>query len=84
MNEVVWMIEKSIDGVAHWWVRGKDQYGYWDDPSRWTTDQNKARHYRNKVEAEYVIGREYELHMVGCVATEHMFISEMEKPNDQI
>lgn len=70
MNKTVWMIEKSINGVAHWWVRENGQYGYWDNPDRWTTDPNKARHYSSQAEAEHVMGSD----MVGCVVTEHMFI----------
>jgi hypothetical protein len=66
------MIEKTIDGVPHWWIRKPDQYGYWDDSDRWTTDPNKARHYSEQWEAIHVIGSD----MVGCVATEHVFMDQ--------
>jgi hypothetical protein len=69
-NKLFWMIEKVIDGVPHWWMRKNGQNGEWDSPDRWTTDPNKGRKYDTKLEAEYVIGRD----MVGCIATEHIFM----------
>ncbi len=68
MSAAYWLIEKQINGQAHWWVRADGQFGYWDEPERWTTDASQARHYESKWEAEYVIGTQ----MTGCVATEHI------------
>ena len=65
-----WMIEKRIDGVPHWWTRKPNQYSYWDDRDRWTTNPNIAKQYDTRADAEYVIGCD----MVGCVATEHVWI----------
>jgi len=69
-GETVWMIEKSINGVAHWWTRYDGQDEYWDKPERWTTDPNKARKYVSKEVAEYVMGKD----MVGCTATRHIWM----------
>ena len=63
-----WMIEKSINGVAHWWIRKDGQNEWWDLPHRWTTDSSKARHYESKSDAEWVMGTD----MVGCIATGHI------------
>ena len=65
-----WMIEKSINGVAHWWVRRNGQNEYWGNPDRWTTDPSKARHYPSVEEAMYVMGHD----MIGCIATEHLWM----------
>ena len=70
-----WMIEKSINGVAHWWMRKAGQIGYWDEPARWTTDPGKAKKYETKVVAEFVMGED----MVGCIATEHLWMDAEEK-----
>jgi hypothetical protein len=69
-GQTVWMIEKQIDGVAHWWMREHGQYTEWDAPERWTTDPNKARKYTTKGAAEYVMGTD----MIGCIATSHNWI----------
>jgi len=63
-----WMIEKSIDGAAHWWIADHTESTHWDHPSRWTNDSSKASHYETKAEAEYVMGGQ----MTECVATEHL------------
>jgi len=71
-----WMIEKHIDGVPHWWMRKPNQYGYWDDRDRWTTNPNIAKQYATRADAEYVIGRD----MVGCIATEHVWMETSQPP----
>lgn len=68
-----WMIEKQINGQAHWWIPVRllpvnIKSTNWDDPCRWTTDASKAVHYNSKEEAEYVMG----LDMPSCKATEHI------------
>ena len=68
MDKTYWMIEKNIDGVAHWWMSRTTYNGSWDSPLRWTTNPHKARHYESKGGADYVIGKE----MIGCFATEHI------------
>jgi hypothetical protein len=66
----VWMIERIVNGNAHWWSREPDQYTPWDDEDRWTTDPNKARKYRTQKAAEFVMGEE----MKDCVATGHIWM----------
>jgi len=79
-SDSFWMIEKSIDGVPHWWMRKPGQHGDWDSPERWTTDATKARHFDSKYDALHVIGDanapiEYKYeNMIGCIATEHVFM----------
>ena len=73
MSATYWMIEKRVDGVAHWWIVDHTEATHWNDPCRWTTDSSKARHYDYRHDAEYVMG----LDMVGCIATEHM---DMDSP----
>jgi len=68
MSDPYWMIEKSINGVAHWWIHDPSESTHWDDPSRWTTDASKARQYAAQWEAQYVMGHQ----MPDCVATEHI------------
>jgi len=70
-----WMIEKPINGVAHWWVRREGQNEYWDNPDRWTTDPSKARHYLSVEEALHVMGHD----MIGCIATEHLWMDKETK-----
>ena len=71
-----WMIEKRINGVPHWWTRKPNQYSYWDDRDRWTTNPNIAKQYATRADAEYVIGRD----MVGCIATEHVWMETGQAP----
>jgi len=66
------MIEKSIGGVAHWWMSANGKNGEWGSPLRWTTDPNKARQYGTKEEAQYVIGKD----LPDCTAIEHIWIEE--------
>ena len=68
VNNEYWMIEKSINGHAHWWVADHAESTQWDDPARWTDESSKAEHYRSKGEANYVIGGD----MINCVATGHI------------
>ncbi len=68
MSVLYWMIEKSIDGVAHWWIPDHSESTHWDDPCRWTTDSSKARHYNEKWEAEFVMQPD----MKDCSATGHI------------
>ena len=68
MNDPYWMIEKNINGVAHWWIADHSQATRWDDPCRWTTDSSKASHYTCESDAKYVMGYD----MYNCVATEHL------------
>jgi len=72
MSDPYWLIEQIIDGNAHWWMREPNQYTYWGDKPRWTRDSSKARRYKTKADAEFVIGDD----MVGCTATEHLDIGE--------
>jgi hypothetical protein len=72
------MIEKSINGVPHWWMRRPGQDEYWDKPGRWTSDPNKGRKYATKNLAEYVMGRD----MAGCIATEHVWMGAEDAPQD--
>jgi hypothetical protein len=65
-----YLIERNINGVAHWWMREDNQFGNWADSDRWTTDPNKARKYKSKADAEYVIGHD----MSECIVTEHIWI----------
>ena len=75
MNKVYWMIEKNINGQAHWWMSKNGDNGEWDDVRRWTTDPNKARHFDSKADADFAIGSEHnEAFLVDCVATEHVFM----------
>jgi len=62
------MIEKSIDGVAHWWIPDRSRATHWNDPCRWTTDPEQAARYEDKADAEYVMGDQIE----GAYVTEHM------------
>ncbi len=66
--ETYWMIEKSINGRAHWWVSYNWKNGSWDSSERWTIDSSVARHFQNKDEALFVMGNQ----MTDCEATEHM------------
>jgi hypothetical protein len=79
MSNSIWMIERIIDGVPHWWIREPGQFSDWYDPKRWTTDPNKARKYNTKSDAEFVIGNAKapmgsKTDMSGCIATEHVFM----------
>ena len=65
---IYYMIEKSVDGRAHWWTPDHSGVTHWNDPSRWTTDSSKARHYESSYEAGYVMGRQ----MPECFVTEHI------------
>jgi len=65
---IYYMIEKSVDGRAHWWTPYRSGVTHWNDPSRWTTDSSKARHYESSYEAGYVMGRQ----MPECFVTEHI------------
>jgi len=56
MSKEYWMIEKIIDGQAHWWISDHSESTHWDDPCRWTTDASKARHYDQEYKATYVLG----------------------------
>ena len=66
MSNTYWMIEKRIDGAAHWWIPDHSQATHWDDPCRWTTDSSEAKHYDCRSYAEYVMGAD----MIECIATE--------------
>lgn len=68
MSKEYWMIEKSIDGRAHWWVPDHSQATHWDDSCRWTTDSSKARHYDSSADATYVMGEQ----MPNCYVTGHI------------
>jgi len=70
VSDEYWLIEKIIDGAAHWWIPGHLESAHWNDPVRWTTDSSKARHYDSKADAEYVMGGE--MVSVGCIATGHI------------
>ncbi len=73
MSVHYWMIEKSINGQAHWWIPDHSESTHWDDPCRWTTDSSKARHYNEEWEAKYVMGGSGgDMEKVGCVATGHI------------
>jgi hypothetical protein len=75
-GEPYWLIERTIEGVPHWWKRQYGQYGDAMLPERWTTDANEARKYDCKAEAEYVMGCQ----MPGCVATEHITMPPITPP----
>lgn len=68
MSNEYYMIEKIINGQAHWWIPDHSGATHWDDPCRWTTDSSKARHYETRWAAEYVMGEQ----MINCVATAHV------------
>jgi hypothetical protein len=79
MSRSCWMIEKSINGAAHWWIESTGENGNWDDPRRWTTYASKGRKYEIESEAKYVIGGG----MIECTATEHVFIGERGVSDEQ-
>ena len=68
VSKEYWMIEKSIDGQAHWWIPDHSESTHWDDPCRWTTDSSKAKHYDCKAAAQYVMGDQ----MPCCFVTGHI------------
>ena len=70
MSEEYYMIEKIIDGRAHWWMSDPTGETHWNDPCRWTTDCTKARRYESEAYALYVMGPE--LRSVGCMVTGHI------------
>jgi len=68
MSNEYYMIEKIINGQAHWWIPDHSEKTHWNDPSRWTTDASKAAHYDSVGQAEYVMGCD----MPDCTITGHI------------
>ena len=74
MSNTYWMVEKSINGSAYWWMRPPLNHEHWDSPHRWTTDSAKAVHFPKKDAADLIVGSD----MCECFATEHMDIGGIE------
>jgi len=68
MSKPYWMIERIINGQAHWWCSNNGKNGRCDSSLRWTTEAHKARHFTEKFEADLVIDGG----LIDCEATEHV------------